>query len=378
MFKTVRAASASLLLLLACGEDPATTVDAATVIDAAAADAAGPISFHCGFADCPRISIEGDPIATSTFKGYGDPSLERDPGGDLWLAYSWLDELAFQGEPGFAVRTHLARSTDDGATFELVRTTNIAVTVDKPVAGLVLHEVPSLMKDSDNQWRLTWMTYAFLANGERVEFQFVRTQGAQPADLGNSTSVWLAGSATTTPSEYDESLANLNNCLAFTEPALFSHQGVDYLAANCFVNVADPSTERLVLLRVDGSVLSYVGDLLSGADAAALGGTRVEQIDLSVAQDGAVIAIVTPIDDNASVIHRGCVVLEVENLATATMRRDANNQLVRRAVLTADGNGIGPGLCTYDATSSTGIMMVLTDFSNTNIEFSMHATGVHP
>lgn len=43
----------------------------------------GPITFHCGLSDpeCPQLVIAGDPHSTDVFRGYGDPSLERDPSG---------------------------------------------------------------------------------------------------------------------------------------------------------------------------------------------------------------------------------------------------------------------------------------------------------
>ena len=48
----------------------------------------------------------------------------------------------------------------------------------------------------------------------------------------------------------------------------------------------------------------------------------------------------------------------------------------------ADGNSLGPGLCIYDANSETGVLLIITTVTGTgpttNIEFSMHATGIHP
>ena len=50
--------------------------------------------------------------------------------------------------------------------------------------------------------------------------------------------------------------------------------------------------------------------------------------------------------------------------------------------LTAYGTGIGPGLCSYDAASETGVLLVITDIdpsaSPPRFVFSLRATGVHP
>jgi hypothetical protein len=62
----------------------------------------------------------------------------------LWLAYSWLDEQSLDNDVTalHAVRTHLARSDDDGESFTFVRAINAAEPAPGNVA-LVVHEVPS-------------------------------------------------------------------------------------------------------------------------------------------------------------------------------------------------------------------------------------------
>lgn len=73
---------------------------------------------------------------------------------------------------------------------------------------------------------------------------------------------------------------------------------------------------------------------------------------------------------------------EVDDLSAARLRRDASGVPEPVAVLASEGDGIGPGLCTYDAASATGIVLVQTWFdleaSPPSVVFSMHATGVHP
>jgi hypothetical protein len=52
---------------------------------------------------------------------------------------------------------------------------------------------------------------------------------------------------------------------------------------------------------------------------------------------------------------------------------------VKRATITADGNGTGPGLCTYDRDSVSGVMIdIATSDSAGNVELSLRATGFHP
>lgn len=90
----------------------------------------------------------------------------------------------------------------------------------------------------------------------------------------------------------------------------------------------------------------------------------------------------TPIRDGADPAHQGCVALEVEGLAAAHIRRNADGSPFVRAVLTADGNGLGPGLCAYDAASETGVLLVITRFDLAadppDLLFSLRRTGFHP
>lgn len=366
----------------------------ASTIDAAREDAGAPRTFHCALdPSCPELPIAGDPHAVSPFRGHGDPSLERDPAtGALWLSYSWLEARLEMGEtePDLTVVTHLARSDDDGRTFAFVRAVNTTEVVDGPTGGrgFWLHEVSSLSR-SASEWRLTWLDYLDpVGAGERAFFHFARTTAPEPALLGETVERWVgvaAGVAPLTVTHDVSSIAGLEDCATLTEPALFHHDGTDWLAASCVVVDASgrhPERERLVLLRERAGALELVGTLFDASDAAALGASRIEQIDLSVARDGTVIAIVTPIVDGGDPLHRGCVVFDVEDLASSRVRRDAEGRATPRLVITADGTVFGPGLCTYDAASETGILLVITDFdlglSPPRLLFSLRATGLHP
>jgi hypothetical protein len=361
----------------ACGGSGDTPVDAPVAIDAMPDAPPQPVMFHCAKdATCPPVTIGGDPISTDAFHGLGDPSLERDVDGTLWLAYSWLDEQPLGTATIHAVRTHLAKSTDGGATWTFVRAVNAAAPAPNNVA-LVIHEVSSIARRPDGAWHHTWLTYGQPASGQGVQYHYQRTIGATPEALGDTIDPWLRGPATTLATQLDSSMIpGAEACAVFTEPALFTHGGASYLATTCIVD-GTAAKQRMVLLRENGAALAYVGELLTPADALELGGTRVEQIDLSVAKDGTVIALVTPIADTLMPPHRGCVALEVQDIATAKLRRDAQGKLVKRAVITADGNGIGPGLCTYDKDSSTGVLIDIVTVAGENVEFSLRATGVH-
>jgi hypothetical protein len=168
------------------------------------------------------------------------------------------------------------------------------------------------------------------------------------------------------------------------ESALFAFNGETYLATSCLVADAtgrQTDLEHLILLRQYATGYDFVGVILDSSDAVDLGVDTVEQADISIARDGQIILLTTPIILDADPSHQGCIVFEFENFPSASRSRNQNGVALPRAVITADGNSLGPGLCTYAANSDTGVLLIITTVTgtgpSTDIEFSMHATGVH-
>ena len=368
---------------------------------------AGPITFHCSKdATCPEVTIIGDPHsdingAPDPFRGYGDPSLEYDSDtGTLWLAYSWLNtQVSNAGPPvifDLGVRTRLARSDDNGASFIYVRTVNdmqMEAHPDTGVMGWSTHEVSTLVKEPSGSWQILWLKYfnpfgTVTGVDERQEFLYWRTTAATPDLLGDNSVVWGKSAATSAswgaPIDFN-AIPQLADCILQSEPGLFSFSGETYLATSCLVvdgTGRRTDLERIELLRQTANGYDYVGTILDGQDAADLGVDTIEQADISVARDGSIILVTTPIILGADPDHQGCIVFSFDDFATASIVRDANGVAIPRAVITADGNSLGPGLCTYDANSDTGVLLVITTVTGsgatTDIEFSLHATGVHP
>jgi len=340
---------------------------------------AGVARFHCAEgARCPELAIEGAPHAQAWFRGIGDPSLEHDPEtGALWLAYSWLDLAG----PDFAIRTQLARSDDRGRSFSVTSSVNeVERRPDaRGRAGLWVHEVPTLARAPGRLdfWRLVWLSYFDpLGPGPReyAEPSLISVRALTPAAFGAAR-----GAPPSLP------LDGARDCVAFTEPALFAEEGEVSLAATCIVfwlGARRADRERLLLWHDTGEGYRWAGALLGSRDARTLGGDRVEQADLARARDGTLLLFVTPIREGEDPAHQGCVVLEVEDLARARIRRNGDGSPHVRAVLTADGNGLGPGMCTYDAASETGVLLVITRFDLASdppdLLFSLRRTGFHP
>lgn len=354
--------------------------------------------FHCADdSTCPEIIVAGDPVASDSIRGLGDPSLEYDSNTDtLWMSYSWLDVIATDPvDPdliNFGIRTHLAMSSDAGRSFQFVRAINVAAVENQPGAtqpGYSTHEVSTLAKSPLGQWQVLWLRYFSFAagTGDRSDFRYQRTVANDPTELGDDQEDWVRGTALSPSISAVHNLSltpELADCTIYTEPALYASNTATYLATHCIVINAqgqrDETAERLVLLREESNGYTYLGELLDAADAAELGADKLEQADISIARDGSLLLIVTPIVDSALPPHQGCVVFEIEEIEAARVKRDTSGAALPRSIITGDGSGLGPGLCTYDAASETGVILVIPTLATDPLDatFSMRATGIHP
>jgi hypothetical protein len=328
-----------------------------------------PITFHCSLDErCAEILIAGDPFATlepkpPPFCGYGDPSLEYDPAsGTLWLSYSWLKALPSKGllpwapKVDLGVSTHLTRSDDGGRSFRFVTAVNRTTRTKHPESGedgWMMHEVSTLLRKADGRWQVLWLTY-FDRIGKgpenRSDFHFVRARAGRPESVGPEAEPWLGGRAAAAGFRVRHRLSSLpeiSDCVVLTEPGLFARDGATYLAAGCIVFAGGrQQRERVVLLRQSAEGYRYLGELLDYPDAERLGAAHLDQTDLAVSRSGEVILIVTPIRQGSGPKHQGCMVYSVDDLARARLRRNGRGHAVPREVISADGNGLGRGLCT--------------------------------
>ena len=313
----------------------------------------------------------------------------------LWLAYSWLElVIADPGPPLLAdlgVRTHLARSDDDGSSFQFVRAINdleLSAHPDSGILGWTEHEVSTLVRRPGGRWQVAWLDYFDEAGGDvdRSDIRLSSSKAETPQGLGDRVETLLAATPTfpSFPARFEIPAAE-TICAAFTEPALFSHDGGSYLVLQC-TGVAgsqgDSSAERLTLLREGDDGYEVVGNLITGSDAAAFGFDVFTQPDVSVAREGSLLLVVTPKKLEEDPAHQGCIVFTIDDLGTASVRRDGEGVPIARTIITEDGNGLGPGLCTYDSASETGVLLVITSVdiaSNpVDIVFSLRETGIHP
>lgn len=352
---------------------------------------------------CPELLVAGDPFSAQTvapveLTGYGDPSIEHDPEtGTLWLAYSWLEVLVEdETQPDvfdLGVSTHIARSDDGGDTFTFVQEVNlpeVEAHPDTAEMGWSVHEVSSIAREGTDDWQLLWFKYFTplgpdMTVNQRTEFLFFRSDAASPDAFGAASQIWARGDSTSPSWGAPLNLSDIpevRDCVAFTEPALFTYGGSTYVAMQCSFagSIGTPfEPERIALFEEVPGGYRYIATLANGFDAEDFDTDFFGQPDIAVAEDGTILLLVTPTLRDGETLKDGCIVFEFEDFESGLLKRDRRGTLIPRAIITADGNGLGPGLCTYDPNSSTGVLLVIvrTSPDGQDVEFSLRATGIH-
>ena len=392
----------------------AVALAAALLVLCAASAGGAPARLDCRAddPDCPEVVIQGDPffrlpgLVTSPFRGYGDPSIRKDPAGNrLWLSYSYLGIHPWPS-PELAVGIHLASSDDGGHTWNFEKPLAASVLEVDPTAsggpGVSVHEVSTLAPvtgGAGTRWFGMHFRYfqPFGEEGRRPQSMHLRlARSPRPRGLGRGPQAKLVAPLTDPAWGADLDLSTLDgeleSCTMWTEPALYGLDGALYLLAQCLA--VDPTTgardRRAEFVGVFASSgkgpiraldWRWLGRLTGHRDASALGGQVLTQPDVARARDGSLVLLVTPKRLSPRERHRGCRAVELESLDPPRLRRDASGRPVVRAdIRSSDSTGLGPGLCAYDPASSTGILFVRTEIDLTvpDIVFRLHATGIHP
>jgi len=360
---------------------------------------------------CPLVMIEGDPwhelpgSVPSPFRGYADPSVRRDPvTGRLWLTYSYLSTHLDPG-PAAGVSIHLASSDDGGDTWQFRRTLERSrpiVDAEPPFTlGVSVHEVSTLTPTSSGRRRWFGMHFRYFSplGGEGrhpTSFQLRLRRAARPTGLGRGPEQrlagWLVGEEWRTDVDLSALAPELGECAAWTEPSLFHQDSTLYLVAQCIVLdrtslARRPRQEFVGVFASSGNgprrgiEWRWLGKLTTWEDARALGAPVLTQPEVTMARDGLLRLLVTPKVLQPDERHRGCRALRLESLDPPRLTRTAAGRPVVTAdIRSPDSTGLGPGLCSYDSESSTGILFVRTDIDLEPLDavFSLHATGIHP
>lgn len=393
-------------------------VGAAGVSAAALSGTSAPaVSVDCNSAAvCPELVVEGDPPAVlpsgapSPLRGYSDPTIRRRPGGTtVWMAYSWPSvHIDDTGSRSTRVETHLARSDDDGRRWRSAQPLWSADPVVDPVSGQrgwTDHEVPNLLPIRDEAGPTRWVGARldlFVPDGGSLgkrppsSFRIVVTSAGSPRKLAQGASAVLGSAGTDERWGVDQDLTALDDslagCTVWNEPALHFAGGTLYVALRCLAltgtgtpDVAG-STIEVFATEPDGEPASWTwrhqGRLAGHDEALELGGDGLTQLDFALAQDGDLLAILTPdtwSTEHREFVHHGLRIVEVSSLDKPRLRRRDDGTLAVRAVITAsDLAPFGPGAGTYEPTTVTGVVLMRREISAASLVASIHDTRVHP
>lgn len=353
-----------------------------------------------------EITVANSPATDGIF----DPAPMADGSGNLWMSYSVV--ATSPNDPALSrVQTRIAASTDKGDTWtdsgiDPNHMTDPDFEVDDGHGGKLWatwrFEVSRLLydpyDDASRRWKILWHRYAALTGNFRL-FQY--------GWIGLSTAAAPIGTWSTerklfTGTLYNNTvldpiighidmdtiirapefplaatypvIAQLGNCLAFTEPGMLARSNGIYVSLQCAA--ATPTEGKIVLLRCehDFSTCSYIGDLLKNDEAAqfslsgqSLTGFAAPEL---VESGGTVYLIVTGQETEP---YRGCLVFRINELDAATVVRSGGNPvLVKRVAGTA---GSFNGACGYH-TGATGSGIIYSEFNNSAPHFRLYASHI--
>ena len=355
---------AVLLVFAACSSTSAAKPDAAPD---AARDAAADVAIDAPFCPTPAaidpttaadVTIASDAPAEGIF----DPSL-------VYPAGAAAGAMAYSAVPDqMTIRTHLAVSSDGGASWTYVAEANVpeAASIASSDAtecpggtctGNLISEVPSLVYDADEpdaakKWKLFAHRY-LVGAGVALHYRLgTITLQTAPAPDGPWTAPakWIGWNSSSAYSSTGvqvnaSSLPGTSDCIALTEPGALWLPGVLDVAVGCVYVDAGAAKIRVELLRSTDHAASFahVATLLRPEDATCFApGASINAADL-FATNGTEYVAATPSDATG---YHGCLVFALADPATGALHRDGSGRaIVTREITTTTGQF--SGACTF-------------------------------
>jgi hypothetical protein len=373
----------SLVVVAGCSSHAAQAPDAPRSGDAAAIDARG-----ADASGCPAVTTF-DPAGRTLAVGSDAPADGIFDPSYVYPSGAGAGAMAYSAVPDqMTIRTHVAVSSDGGATWTLAAEANTpeAATLASSDAtecpggtctGNLISEVASLVfdptdPDTSAQWKLFAHRYLVGAGvATHYDLGTITLQTA-PGAAGPWTAPakWIGWSSSSpyssTGVQIDAgSLAGTADCLALTEPAAIVLPGVIDLAVGCVYLAAGTPAIRIELLRSTDHAATFtsVGTLLRPADAACLvPGGSINAADLFVS-NGTEYVAATPSDPAG---YHGCLVFPIVDPSTGTVGAPV------RAI--APSSGQFSGACTF-ADGAGGYAIDL-GFLQSSVPFRIAVPGI--
>ncbi|MCC7126120.1 MAG: exo-alpha-sialidase [Acidobacteria bacterium] len=311
-------------------------------------------------AEFDRLNIVGDTIKSGIF----DVSLEYDDQGTGWLAYSWIQIPKF-------VETHLAKSTDNGRTWNFVGILEKSAPgtfeeYGKTVKGAWREETPCLLFDPTDvparRWKLFTNRY-FVAEpykplDRRMSDGTINMRTAHSPDATWSAPVCILGKIGDCLMDLSRADPSLANVRMTTEPGTIAAGGRIYLtvdAGSTDSGLGEWENYRVVLLSSGdhGKSWQYVDTLLTAADAKPFG-YRVFTGTSLVRTNGQIYLFATPSGayEGKNQAHDGLMVMKFSDLARGRLVRDKNG--TPAVFMRMKPNRTNGGLADFDEQNTHG------------------------
>jgi hypothetical protein len=383
----------AVLAFAACSSQNAAHPDALSdaLADASVADGApdaeqvcpGVTSIATGTAS--EVAIANDAPAAGIF----DPSI-------VYPAGAAGGAMAYSAVPDqMTIETHVAVSSDDGATWTEVAQANApeAATISSSDAnecpggacsGNLISEVSSLIYDATDpdpqkRWKLFAHRY-LIGPGTTLHYRIgtITLQTAPGPDGPWTTPAkWIgwnspAAYTSTGVATNANALAGTSDCLALTEPGALVLPASIELAVGCIYLDAGAPKIRIELLRSADHAASWqsVGTLLRADDSeCGATGASINAADL-FASGGTEYVIASPSDSSG---YHGCLVFPIADIAAGKIRRDASGRALPSRDLAPSPSQFS-GACTF-ADGAGGYTMPV-GYLGTSRPFRIFRTGV--
>ena len=340
-----------------------------------------PLKQAAGDVHYTKLVIAGETLD----KGIYDPSVAYSPDGSVgWLAYSSVTGSGnlVKGKValGEYVHTHLARTTDGGATWTFVKALNVSadgtcmMPDGKALQGVWRYEVSSLVcdpadPDAGRRWKVFVHKYFWAPKGDRlVAYGWIalRTAADPAGEWSEEVALFGAGKNpvapyNTTRVDVNALDASLKNTITYTEPGALVHDGrlcISMTALHPQISLGGIGVgyTTIVLASDDhGASWKFLGAPLTVKDANHFG---YEYFDgTALAHEGARVFLLAVPGSRKPWMHDGCVAFEFESLANGKLKRDADGQAAvvnffapQPGILSGPGAGQG----TFDPANVNG------------------------
>lgn len=315
-----------------------------------------------------KIIIQGD----KTENGIFDLSVEHDENNIGWMVYSRVSIPEY-------VSSHLARSSDKGATWRYVSTINKSYAQNvrvkgKNFNGVWRYETPSIVYDPTDipqkRWKLFVQKYyalpPFKNNAHALMGEgWIEYKTAQTPEGPWSKPVCLFGHKKHNCLIQPNSLhPSLSKNFFYNEIGMLAHKGILYMSADASTTPAGLGkwkTRTVVLFssKDHGKSWRYNGVLTNYDDAEHFGYVVLTGSSL-IEHKGKPYLLITPSGKKGLFAknrgHDGCYLIAFNNIDKAKLKRDENGNLKVIKSLSPEHNT--GGLCDYHEQNSKGGLML--------------------